>query len=127
MGEEGRVPLEIRFLHEPSAPEGFVGCALATTVFRFFKTQVLSTGATMTRRQRCTLLLYEDHHHIGLEYLKVKTAITTVLEQDQVSRLSEEEVLTSLCKRNLYDLYDTDQSLTSSLSSRMTAGMRRKS
>ncbi len=40
MGEEGRVPLEVRFLHEPSAAEGFVGNTLSSTVFRFFKTQV---------------------------------------------------------------------------------------
>lgn len=39
LGEEGAIPLEIRFLHDPAAPEGFVGCALGGTVFHFFKTQ----------------------------------------------------------------------------------------
>lgn len=34
------IPLEIRFLHDPEATEGFVGCALSSTVFRFFKTTV---------------------------------------------------------------------------------------
>lgn len=38
LGEEGAIPLEVRFLHEPSATEGYVGCALQGTVFRFFKT-----------------------------------------------------------------------------------------
>jgi selenium-binding protein 1 len=39
LGEEGRIPLEIRFLHDPNATEGFVGCALSSTVFRFYKSQ----------------------------------------------------------------------------------------
>ncbi|KAM9309159.1 methanethiol oxidase-like [Pholidichthys leucotaenia] len=38
LGEDGAIPLEVRFLHEPSAPEGYVGCALRSSVFRFYKT-----------------------------------------------------------------------------------------
>jgi len=37
LGDEGMVPLEIRFLHNPDAAEGFVGCALSGNIFRFFK------------------------------------------------------------------------------------------
>lgn len=37
LGPEGLIPLEVRFLHNPMATEGFVGCALSSTVFRFFK------------------------------------------------------------------------------------------
>jgi len=37
LGSEGLIPLELRFLHEPSKAEGFVGAALSSTVFRFFK------------------------------------------------------------------------------------------
>ncbi|CAN7938099.1 unnamed protein product [Ixodes hexagonus] len=37
LGEEGLLPLEVRFLHNPDAAEGYVGCALGGTVFRFFK------------------------------------------------------------------------------------------
>uniref|UniRef100_A0A8C3CQM8 Methanethiol oxidase n=1 Tax=Cairina moschata TaxID=8855 RepID=A0A8C3CQM8_CAIMO len=33
------IPLEIRFLHNPDAAEGFVGCALNSTVHRFYKTE----------------------------------------------------------------------------------------
>ena len=40
LGSEGFMPLEIRFLHNPDATEGFVGCALSSTVFRFFRNQV---------------------------------------------------------------------------------------
>jgi len=39
LGPEGWIPLEIRFLHDPNALEGFVGCALSSTVFRFFRDQ----------------------------------------------------------------------------------------
>uniref|UniRef100_A0A8C7QUZ3 Methanethiol oxidase n=1 Tax=Oncorhynchus mykiss TaxID=8022 RepID=A0A8C7QUZ3_ONCMY len=38
LGEEGAIPLEIRFLHDPAATEGYVGCALQGTVFRFYRT-----------------------------------------------------------------------------------------
>ncbi|KAK3095951.1 hypothetical protein FSP39_021240 [Pinctada imbricata] len=38
MGSDGLIPLEIRFKHDPKAAEGFVGCALSSTIFRFFKT-----------------------------------------------------------------------------------------
>ena len=37
LGVDGYVPLEIRFLHEPKASEGFVGIATQGNVFRFFK------------------------------------------------------------------------------------------
>ncbi|ONK56592.1 uncharacterized protein A4U43_C10F10460 [Asparagus officinalis] len=38
LGETGLLPLEIRFLHDPSKAIGFVGCALSTNMVRFFKT-----------------------------------------------------------------------------------------
>lgn len=38
LGKDGFVPLEIRFLHNPTAAEGFVGCAVYSKIFRFFKT-----------------------------------------------------------------------------------------
>jgi len=37
LGPDGIMPLEIRFLHDPEATEGYVGCALSSTVFRFFR------------------------------------------------------------------------------------------
>ena len=40
LGDEGQIPLEVRFLHNPDATQGFVGCALSTTVFRFYKGEV---------------------------------------------------------------------------------------
>lgn len=38
LGKEGTAPLETRFLHNPKAAEGFVGCALEANVYRFYKT-----------------------------------------------------------------------------------------
>ncbi|XP_065064075.1 methanethiol oxidase-like [Rhopilema esculentum] len=39
LGDEGQIPLEVRFLHDPNETQGFVGCALSSTVFRFFKAE----------------------------------------------------------------------------------------
>lgn len=38
--QDGLIPLEIRFLHDPAAAQGFVGCALSSTIQRFFKNEV---------------------------------------------------------------------------------------
>lgn len=37
LGDDGLIPLEVRFLHDPLRSEGFVSCALSSTVFRFFR------------------------------------------------------------------------------------------
>ncbi|XP_038624514.1 methanethiol oxidase [Tachyglossus aculeatus] len=39
LGADGLIPLEIRFLHDPAASQGFVGCALSSNIYRFFKDQ----------------------------------------------------------------------------------------
>lgn len=36
----GTIPLEIRFMHDPDQTQGFVGCALNSTVVRFFQNEV---------------------------------------------------------------------------------------
>jgi len=43
LGEEGLIPLEIRFLHNPEKPVGFVGCALSSTIFKFELSEVRAT------------------------------------------------------------------------------------
>lgn len=50
LGEEGAIPLEVRFLHDPDATEGYVGCALRGTVFRFYKTPVSITRVWISVR-----------------------------------------------------------------------------
>lgn len=37
LGADGLIPLETRFLHDPSQPQGFVGAALSSNVIRFSK------------------------------------------------------------------------------------------
>jgi methanethiol oxidase len=37
LGETGLVPLEIRWLHDPDADQGFVGAALSSTMWRFHR------------------------------------------------------------------------------------------
>jgi methanethiol oxidase len=37
LGESGMVPLEIRWLHDPDADQGFVGAALSSTMWHFHK------------------------------------------------------------------------------------------
>jgi selenium-binding protein 1 len=37
LGENGLVPLEVRWLHDPDAEQGFVGAALSSTMWRFHK------------------------------------------------------------------------------------------
>ena len=41
----GTIPLELRFLHDPDQAQGFVGCALSSTVVRFFKNEVSWYGS----------------------------------------------------------------------------------
>ncbi|XP_038167224.1 methanethiol oxidase [Arvicola amphibius] len=37
--KDGLIPLEVRFLHDPDATQGFVGCALSSTIQRFYKNE----------------------------------------------------------------------------------------
>lgn len=37
LGKDGIAPLETRFLHDPCSAEGYVGCAVNSCIFRFFK------------------------------------------------------------------------------------------
>jgi methanethiol oxidase len=37
LGEKGLIPLEVRWLHEPEAEEGFVGAALSSTMWHFHR------------------------------------------------------------------------------------------
>ena len=37
LGAEGKIPLEIRFLHDPNSEKSFVGAALGGSIFRIHK------------------------------------------------------------------------------------------
>ena len=43
LGADGLIPLELRFLHDPAQPHGFVGAALSSNVIHFTKVWPLST------------------------------------------------------------------------------------
>lgn len=47
LGSEGLMPLEIRFLHEPTAKTGFVGCALTANVFRYLSESKFSLTVSL--------------------------------------------------------------------------------
>ncbi|KAH9512364.1 Methanethiol oxidase [Bulinus truncatus] len=38
LGDDGAIPLEVKFLHDPDASMGYVGCALGASVYLFYKT-----------------------------------------------------------------------------------------
>jgi len=40
LGSDGMIPLELRFLHNPDATEGYVGAALSSNMIRFYKDKV---------------------------------------------------------------------------------------
>lgn len=43
---EDAAPLEIRFLHNPDAAEGFVGCTISSSIHRFYKTEARALPGT---------------------------------------------------------------------------------
>ena len=40
LGDDGMVPLELRFLHNPDATEGYVTATLSSNMIRFYKDKV---------------------------------------------------------------------------------------
>ena len=52
LGPDGLIPLELRFLHDPAQPHGFVGAALSSNVIHFTKVgcSSLTSGHTLKLR-----------------------------------------------------------------------------
>ena len=46
---EDAAPLEIRFLHNPAAAEGYVGCTISSAVHHFYKTEVRAPPACVDK------------------------------------------------------------------------------
>ena len=40
LGEDGQIPLMMRFLHDPNESDGYVICGLSSSVFRIYKADV---------------------------------------------------------------------------------------
>ncbi|RKD93545.1 selenium-binding protein SBP56-related protein [Halopiger aswanensis] len=56
LGEEGLIPLEVRFLHTPESTHGFVGAALSSNIFHFWRDQ---TGEYRAEK----VIDFEDREH----------------------------------------------------------------
>ncbi|KAK9915575.1 hypothetical protein WJX75_001008 [Coccomyxa subellipsoidea] len=54
LGPEGLIPLETRFLHDPSQPHGFVGAALSSNVIHFTKGEDGTWKTSVVIRQEWT-------------------------------------------------------------------------
>ena len=55
LGPDGLIPLEIRFLHDPDQPQGFLGAALSSNIHRIYR--VLTHVPTPYRLDTSHLLL----------------------------------------------------------------------
>jgi len=60
LGEDGMIPLELRFLHNPDATEGYVAAALSSNMIRFYKDKVHGCVNTAICDQICQIC----HVHI---------------------------------------------------------------
>jgi len=56
LGPDGLIPLELRFLHDPSQPHGFVGAALSSNVIHFTKVSCFPH------------LSFSQHEAVGLKF-----------------------------------------------------------
>ena len=59
LGEGGKIPLELRFLHNPDQNQGYVGVSLSSNVFRFFK-EVIQIGNLIYIQYLCTVWFRTD-------------------------------------------------------------------
>ncbi|THG00453.1 hypothetical protein TEA_025735 [Camellia sinensis var. sinensis] len=57
LGNTGLLPLELRFLHDPSKDTGFVGCVLTSNMVRFFKTPEASWSHEVSK-YKCSSCSY---------------------------------------------------------------------
>ena len=62
------MPLEIRFLHDPKATEGFVGCALFGKIFRFYKTKKGDWAAEKVRNMALENIKYDKSNYFYTLY-----------------------------------------------------------
>ncbi|KAK8967061.1 Selenium-binding protein 2 [Platanthera guangdongensis] len=76
LGDSGLLPLEIRFLHDPSKNTGFVGCALTSNMVRFFRTaDGLWSHECEVTSHLCCICGMASQVVISVEPLKVKNWI----------------------------------------------------
>ncbi len=61
LGEEGLIPLEVRFLHTPESTHGFVGAALSSNVFHFWRDESAGDGRGEYRAEK--VIDFESREH----------------------------------------------------------------
>jgi 56kDa selenium binding protein (SBP56) len=53
LGPDGLIPLEIRFLHNPDKPVGFLGAALSSNIHRIHKVRLTACGRQLGFHRYC--------------------------------------------------------------------------
>ncbi|MFA9504008.1 selenium-binding protein SBP56-related protein [Natrinema sp. H-ect1] len=61
LGEEGQIPLEVRFLHTPESTHGFVGAALSSNMFHFWRDESADDGQGAYRAEKVIDFEARDH------------------------------------------------------------------
>ncbi|SEQ70781.1 selenium-binding protein SBP56-related protein [Natrinema salaciae] len=61
LGEEGLIPLEVRFLHTPESTHGFVGAALSSNIFHFWHDENANGGQGAYRAEK--VIDFESREH----------------------------------------------------------------
>ncbi|AFO55918.1 MULTISPECIES: selenium-binding protein SBP56-related protein [unclassified Natrinema] len=61
LGEEGLIPLEVRFLHTPESTHGFVGTALSSNMFHFWYDEGTNDGDGAYRAEK--VIDFESREH----------------------------------------------------------------
>ncbi len=61
LGEEGLIPLEVRFLHTPESTHGFVGAALSSNIFHIWHDEDANEGQGTYRAEK--VIDFESREH----------------------------------------------------------------
>ena len=78
LGDEGLIPLELRFLHDPTATQGYVGAALSSNIIRFYKNEV------WTYAYSCTVCQPACLGHACIGYNSYCTVLACLLNEKSV-------------------------------------------
>jgi selenium-binding protein 1 len=78
LGEEGHLPLEVRFLHSPVSTHGYVGAALSSNVFHFHEAESPRGDANVGRYEAAKVVDVEAREHEDWE-MPVPGLVTDLL------------------------------------------------
>jgi selenium-binding protein 1 len=63
LGEEGHIPLEVRFLHSPVSTHGYVGAALSSNIFHFYEAERPGGDSNVGRYEAEKVIDVEAREH----------------------------------------------------------------